>query len=82
MFNKLIIQYIILSGAKAVEKSNQIFGTNASLPFLLDDVGCSGSETNLLNCLPQHNCHLTDQEDAGVQCLRKGMNFIIIQHFF
>ena len=24
--------------------------------FALDDVGCNGSESNLLDCLPQHNC--------------------------
>ena len=41
--------------------------------FALDDVGCNGSESNLLDCLPQHNCHLAN-EDAGVQCLRKGMD--------
>jgi hypothetical protein len=64
-----------ISGSKAVEQSDQLFGTvNAAFPFLLDDVGCSGSETNLLHCLPQHNCHTTNPylEEAGVQCLRKG----------
>ena len=44
------------------------FGTSI-LPFLLDDMGCNGSETNLLDCLPQHNCRPTDPEDAGVAML-------------
>ena len=49
-----------------------LFGTSA-LPFLLGDVGCNGSESSLLHCLPQHNCHSdADRENAGVQCLRKG----------
>ena len=63
----------IIIGAKAVVMS-ELFGVSA-LPFFLDDVGCSGSESNILDCLPQHNCHInTDgtQEAAGVQCLRKG----------
>ena len=37
-------------------------------PIALDDVQCSGNETNLLNCTfnPNHNCfHF---EDAGVMC--------------
>ena len=43
------------------------------LPFFLDDLGCSGSERNLLDCLPQHNCAMSSTpENAGVQCLRKG----------
>ena len=41
--------------------------------FALDDVGCNGSESKLLDCLPQHNCiRNNDAENAGVQCLRKG----------
>ena len=46
-----------------------------ALPFRLDDVGCNGSESNVLDCLPQHNCGSTTMfltENAGVQCLRKG----------
>ena len=57
-------------GAKAVVMSD-LFGTSA-LSFLLDNVGCNGSESNLLDCLPQHNCHIGALENAGVQCLRKG----------
>ena len=68
---------ILLSGAIAVIRSDLKLTTNATFPYLLDDVGCSGSETNLLYCPPQHNCRLS-VEDAGVQCLRKG---IFMQYF-
>ena len=47
------------------------FGTSV-LPYILDDVGCNGSESNLLDCLPQHNC-LIGREDAAVQYLCKGI---------
>ena len=49
--------------------------TSAStLPYVLDDLGCNGSESNLLECLPQHNCGFSIRydESAGVRCLRKG----------
>ena len=44
----------------------------STLPFILDDLGCNGSESNLLECLPKHNCALSINENAGVRCLRKG----------
>jgi deleted-in-malignant-brain-tumors protein 1 len=73
------ITMVLLSGAKAVGQSHLIFGTvNAAFPFVLDDVGCSGSETNLLHCLPHHNCYTNNPENAGVQCLRKGIIFNIL----
>ena len=51
-------------------------------------MGCNGSESNLLDCLPQHNCGMDRDgtgndkgtENAGVQCLRKGMDHFIIMH--
>ena len=43
-----------------------------TLNFVLDDLGCNGSENNLLECLPQHNCLASSDETAGVRCLRKG----------
>ena len=52
--------------------SDKKFDTSSELPFLLDDLGCNGSENNLLDCLPQHNCDASRDENAGVQCLRKG----------
>ena len=49
------------------------FGEGHTLPILLDDVRCTGSERNLLECahagLGSHNCD--HQEDAGVVCSRE-----------
>ena len=47
---------------------------NLSLPFFLDDLGCSGIENSLLECLPQHNCGRSHAyfEDAAVTCLHGG----------
>ena len=58
-------------------QSDKQFGVS-TLPFFLDDVGCGGSESNLLDCLPQHNCggRKTRLENAGVKCLRKGIQLL------
>ncbi len=71
--------HLLLSGTIAVEKSDMKFGNNAAFPFLLDDVGCNGLETNLLDCLPHHNCRDGVAENAGVQCLRKGIDDQILK---
>jgi hypothetical protein len=51
------------------------FTSNNDGPFVLDDLGCSGSEGTLLQCLPDHNCGTN--EDAGVRCQRKGISIVI-----
>ena len=51
-----------------------------TLPFVLDDLGCNGSENNLLECLPQHNCESSTDESAGVRCLRKGTFAAYVSH--
>ena len=55
--------------------ADQLEHVDRSLPFILDDLDCNRSESNLLKCLPKHNCELgmTD-ESAGVSCLRKGID--------
>ena len=68
---------ITISGAEAIvhmQSTPDLFGSSMLSFFALDDVGCNGSESNLLDCLPQHNCVTkNDDENAGVQCLRKGI---------
>ena len=49
-----------------MQKSNT-GGSNVYPNFALDDVGCNGTESNLLDCLPWHNCGLYNRgaENAG-----------------
>ena len=69
---------ITISGAEAINTQsapNWYHGPSTLSFFALDDVDCSGSESNLLDCLPVHNCGMDrGTENAGVQCLRKGMD--------
>ena len=44
-----------------------------SFPIFLDDLGCTGSESNLLECLPNHNCFVSSFEDAVGTCLNGGI---------
>ena len=99
MFNLVFMvcsMSIKISGAEAIgtQSTPNLYGPSTLSFFALDDVGCNGSESNLLDCLPQHNCDNTvaekghsklpisrfafsdkrGTENAGVQCLRKGMN--------
>uniref|UniRef100_A0AC11DY96 HHIP like 1 n=1 Tax=Ovis aries TaxID=9940 RepID=A0AC11DY96_SHEEP len=63
-----------LYAARAAKRAE--FGEGRGLPILLDDVRCTGSERNLLECahagLGSHNCG--HQEDAGVVCSREDPN--------
>ena len=71
---------IKISGAEAIDARSapDWYGPSTLSFFALDDVGCSGSESNLLDCLPQHNCGMDrGRENAGIQCLRRGMD----EHF-
>ena len=67
---------ITISGAEAIingQSTPDWYDPSSLSFFALDDVGCSGSESNLLDCLPQHNCgvRMNKAENAGIQCLRK-----------
>ena len=77
-----ISNLILHVGTKAfIQYSSQglFFGVDDAsvLPFFLDDMGCNGSESNLLECLPHHNCgtFARGRENAGVQCSRKGITY-------
>ena len=68
---------ITISGAEAIINDRWStpywYGPSTLSFFALDDVGCSGAESNLLDCLPYHNCgNRRGIQNAGVQCLRKG----------
>ena len=69
---------ITLSGAEAIDTQSppDWYGPSELSFFALDDMGCSGSESNLLHCLPDSNCDQERRgtENAGVQCLREGMD--------
>ena len=58
----------------AIARSRAYFGRGTGA-ILLDNVGCSGTETRLVNCrsnpLGVHNCG--HYEDAGVTCQRMCM---------
>ena len=62
------------AGAEVITDMPQSMTNTGNYPFFaLDDAGCIGTESNLLDCLPQHNCGKNrGAENAGVQCLRKG----------
>ena len=49
------------------------FFGQGSGPIFLDDLGCLGTESSLLDCsaVTQHNC--AHSEDAGVRCNTVGM---------
>ena len=57
-------------GLGATAYSNSYFGAG-TIGIFLDDVGCSGSELNLIDCTHSpfgaHNCD--HSKDAGVACL-------------
>ena len=51
-----------------VPVKNGGFGTGDSRPIILDDVRCSGSEGNILNCSYDSVSNCDHSEDAGVIC--------------
>ena len=50
--------------------TNSIFGTTVDRDFILDDVHCTGNESNIFDCgHPLSNdCDVLRREEAGVIC--------------
>ena len=69
-YGSSVTKHFFLTGATAFQRA--AFGPGTD-PILLDNVGCSGSETQLVDCsnsgIGVHNC--AHSEDAGVRCQRK-----------
>ena len=62
---------LIFSGAIAV--TGGLF-SNASVPVVIGNVECSGSESGLLNC-----SHVTDSDDAVSECDPEGIAAVTCQ---
>lgn len=62
----VICSLLLLIGATAFGSAR--FGQGGG-PIVMDNVGCSGGESTLMNCsfIFNHNCR--HSEDAGVRCL-------------
>ena len=50
--------------------TNSIFGTTVGRDFILDDVNCTGNESNIFDCHHplRHDCIILRREEAGVIC--------------
>ena len=70
---------IYFADATAIDSYSGIFGTGTGAIFL-DDVGCSGNETNLLQC-PHRGIGIPESwdhyEDAGVVCLQGAVVYCV-----
>ena len=62
-----LLKIIIFNVAGAIARSRAFFG-QGTVPILLDNVACVGTESRLLSCTysSTHNC--AHSEDAGVTC--------------
>ena len=56
------------TGGVATTKS--IFGITVGRDFILDDVNCTGKESNIFDCPHplSTNCRIFNREEAGVIC--------------
>ena len=72
-----VIKIITFNVAGAIARSNAFFG-QGTVPILLDNVACVGTESRLLSCTysSTHNC--VHAEDAGVTCLAATHNSVLM----
>ena len=72
-----VIKIIIFNVAGAIARTNAFFG-QGTVPILLDNVACVGTESRLLSCTysSTHNC--VHAEDAGVTCLAATHNSVLM----
>ena len=65
-----VIRLLHLVGGVATTKS--IFGMTIGVHFVLDDVNCTGNESNIFDCQypvsSRPNCMVARNEEAGVIC--------------
>lgn len=65
---KAVILLMFMHNTDPTVYTNAAFG-QGSLPILLDDVSCSGSESTLTSCSYDSNtADCSHAEDAGVKC--------------
>ena len=71
----LLISLVLLSLTVAVAVPNARFTPNHAIPILMDNVRCTGSETQLVNCSYDSNTSEDYHfEDAGVRCFSENGN--------
>ena len=67
-----------LADAIAIDVDSRIFGPGVG-PIFLDEVSCTGNETNLSDCLHNgvgvHDCD--HGKDAGVICSQQGSGMVM-----
>ena len=78
-----MLAFVKLADAIATSRSMFIYFGSGTGPIFLDEVGCTGNETNLADCshrgIGVHNC--VHSEDAGVIC-PQGSYCIMVQYHF
>ena len=79
----LFCTYIVAEPVYGLESSDS-FGAGSG-PIWLDDVKCTGTESNILSC-PQlalgsdHNCQ--HNEDSGIKCQSKQSEYVFFACLF
>lgn len=63
------ILYLLTYHADVIVLTDAYFGAGYNVPIAIDDVGCTGSETSLINCTYDNNVNDCNHlKDAAVAC--------------